>query len=737
MLFAFVTIFCSLLFLEAAFLPAQRLYAVYLENTILALFLAALIQFAYLFPTPNPKQSIEARIALALALAYAGWEAGVAIWRFDLLLQNQTVEYRRFYLDYFIVAEIVWTIVIFTRSARRNKGNQTLRGFSLILLIPLWLAILDNLKTPMAFFQINMSIGVLLTVLLFAYRYASSLPEATSFMVKISGAFLTSLLAVMGIISWMITPSYASKFSPNLPDHRSLLFFPNEEGAYDVHEVPFQFENDIGVKIDEEEVKYDYSLFGKTYDRLFVRRDGIINFGERCASKDVQYNLGAPAAIFPLLMHYEPSTNDSGGFFINHLDGRLIITYWQVPTYQDPNQKATIQTILYDDGSFIVTYNGLPQMEFPINGDPGDNFWLIGVKPELASPIIADFSQSGVIVPVNGAVQDEYLHFRRYIHELMSPLALVIIVSSLVLIVVLPILLNRTLAQPLNDLLLGVRSIKPEKRSLNLPVRANDEIGFLTASFNDLTNELDSLISSLESRVAARTSELMSANEELQLVHEQVIVQQRAMAKLEERQRLARDLHDSVNQSLHSLVLFSETLNSTFEKDRIDRARQVADRIQESARQALKETRLMLYELRPSETGGMFDLIRELNARLSMVERRAGVEAQIVQEGSLKYCPEEWEENLFWIAIEALNNALKHAQAQSVKIILRSFPERFDLEIIDTGRGFDLTHFYAGGMGLKTMRERAELLGGKLDIQSAPGKGTRVYFSKIGGGMNG
>ncbi len=114
--------------------------------------------------------------------------------------------------------------------------------------------------------------------------------------------------------------------------------------------------------------------------------------------------------------------------------------------------------------------------------------------------------------------------------------------------------------------------------------------------------------------------------------------QQRELAKLEERKRMARDLHDSVSQSIHSMVLFSETLAATLEKGNYDRALQISDRIQESARQSHKETRLLLYELQFEGPNKQVNLIQDLKERLARVERHTGVKAEIIQEGILGKC---------------------------------------------------------------------------------------------------
>ena len=130
-------------------------------------------------------------------------------------------------------------------------------------------------------------------------------------------------------------------------------------------------------------------------------------------------------------------------------------------------------------------------------------------------------------------------------------------------------------------------------------------------------------------------------DQKLEEAQEQLKEQQRELVKVEERQRMARDLHDSVNQSIHSMVLFSETLAATLEKKNLARAQYIVGRLQESARQSLKETRLMLYQLQAEGPERSVNLIQDLEERLAMVERHAGVSTQFIQKGSLKHCPVE------------------------------------------------------------------------------------------------
>lgn len=226
-----------------------------------------------------------------------------------------------------------------------------------------------------------------------------------------------------------------------------------------------------------------------------------------------------------------------------------------------------------------------------------------------------------------------------------------------------------------------------------------------------------------------RFLEIQDLHRNLQEAQEQLVEQQRALATVEERQRLGRDMHDSVNQSIHSLMLFSETLIALLKRDQTEKAIDVAERIHESGKQALKEIRLLLYETQSVLGNGNADLVSALENRLDMVERRVGIKAEIICESaSMDYCPSEWKENLYWIIMEALNNSLKHAKARGVKVIVCCTEKHLRVEVKDDGIGFDTSHVRSGGFGMRTMRERSEILGGELGVQSSLGNGTCVSF---------
>ncbi len=201
------------------------------------------------------------------------------------------------------------------------------------------------------------------------------------------------------------------------------------------------------------------------------------------------------------------------------------------------------------------------------------------------------------------------------------------------------------------------------------------------------------------------------------------------MAVLAERQRLARDLHDSVTQSLYSLTLFSRAGREAAVDGDALRLQESLASLERTTLHALREMRLLLYELRPADLE-QEGLQRALELRLNTVERRAGLRLNVQMDPALAL-PPRCETDIYHIVIEALNNVIKHAAAGHVTLQLcckagaRGHKTRLQLVVADDGCGFDPAQ-NTGGLGLSNMRERVARLHGQIAITSAPGAGTRV-----------
>jgi two-component system nitrate/nitrite sensor histidine kinase NarX len=202
----------------------------------------------------------------------------------------------------------------------------------------------------------------------------------------------------------------------------------------------------------------------------------------------------------------------------------------------------------------------------------------------------------------------------------------------------------------------------------------------------------------------------------------------KTLAALEERQRLARNLHDAVNQSLFSAGLIAEVLPRLWNQDQ-DLLRQSLEDLRRLTRAAQAEMRALLAELLPSTLtdSDLGDLLRLLGNALS---GRINIPVDVTVDGEY-VLPTEVQIAFYRVCQEALNNIAKHARASQVKINLKHEEGIIELRIHDDGQGFDPNQIFSGHYGLRMMHERSEAVGAQLSITSRPGDGTELTISWI------
>jgi signal transduction histidine kinase len=218
-------------------------------------------------------------------------------------------------------------------------------------------------------------------------------------------------------------------------------------------------------------------------------------------------------------------------------------------------------------------------------------------------------------------------------------------------------------------------------------------------------------------------------------IHNTMMVDKnQVIAILEERNRMARELHDSILQLLYSQIMYADASSTYVSSGRAEKAVEYINQLQESASQAVKEMRLMIYELRPSmlQSEGLWGAIRH---RLETVEQRSGIEVQLSGDPNLKI-PGSVEKELYLIAQETLNNVLKHSHAKSVKVSLTQENGMIRFTIVDDGKGFNPLAARAG-LGLTNIKEHAQNAGGTITIDSKPGTGAQITISIPGGSHGG
>jgi len=224
------------------------------------------------------------------------------------------------------------------------------------------------------------------------------------------------------------------------------------------------------------------------------------------------------------------------------------------------------------------------------------------------------------------------------------------------------------------------------------------------------------------------TLEAFSSHAAIAIANARLLRQAGAAAALEERNRLARDLHDAVTQTLFSVSLIAEALPALWQKEPAA-AMPYLQKLNRLARSALAEMRNLLLELRPSALAetSFTQLLTNLKDAYS-----GGFNIPL-QVDSRDHCehdlPYEIKIAFYRVAQEALNNLSRHSNAQNALIRFTYEKCGATLIIRDDGRGFDPRQPSSGRMGLKTMRERAEAVGADLEVTSQPGLGTTITLT--------
>lgn len=208
----------------------------------------------------------------------------------------------------------------------------------------------------------------------------------------------------------------------------------------------------------------------------------------------------------------------------------------------------------------------------------------------------------------------------------------------------------------------------------------------------------------------------------------------RAMFQIveDERMRIARDVHDGPAQLLANLVLKAEIVERVFDLDREAAMAELAD-FKATVRVALEETRKLIFDLRPMTLDDL-GLVPTVRKFVVDFERNSGIRTRLNVVGAERRLPRDVEGTLFRIVQEALTNARRHSGADAIEVTIMITPQRVVASVRDNGRGFDVAEAQARAersrrLGLVSMRERAGLENGVLDITSVPGHGTQVRVS--------
>jgi signal transduction histidine kinase len=253
------------------------------------------------------------------------------------------------------------------------------------------------------------------------------------------------------------------------------------------------------------------------------------------------------------------------------------------------------------------------------------------------------------------------------------------------------------------------------RSELAVPIKIGDRLAGILDIEEDHENAFDDL--------DVFTAQTLADQLAIAIENARLYSQAQELAKMEERQRLARDLHDAVSQTLFSASLIAEVLPRLWERSPEEGLRRLEE-IRQLTRGALAEMRSLLLELRPAALvdAEPSELLRQL---AESITGRARIPVAVEVDGICIESP-ELKVALYRIAQEALNNVAKHSGATQAKVSLHCGTDKIELIVSDNGRGFEMNASKPNSFGLGIMRERAKAIGASLNIVSTPLKGTTV-----------
>ena len=537
--------FASTSFAESIAPPFWRFQIfVWQPITILAA-LIALLQFVYYFPTFTPAYKNEAKLVLIISILIFLLSVLRAIYRL-IQIEYNILEDSDSVIDISPIAiGLLWSIIVLLRRTihfhkseinadtgsitthfialyhPQGKSAQATRAYALSLSIPLWVTVvlliedIWSLEFAEAFltkitgfswqgyldFAI-LFVGLLAFSLSFLITYLNHSPDPSSFMAKIVGISLGTVLLIMGIVGLNLAFLFPNSYQNEaLLVNQSIRFEPAQAGGYYIEAIPFSFDTDLGQPINLThnsavlELPFTFAFYDHAWQEIHIHEDGAIAFGQAFNPGLFRFKINSVPAIVPLIFKLSPDTFGDNQLFYKGTAEQMIITWHKLRESGDSLQNEnTFQLTLYATGAFDITYKELHAHEIYYD-DNHRRAHLIGVLSG-DSTLLPEQIRFGESLPYHaihsgGIIEDYYADFRQALHTQLSPLAFMIIISSLFILIGFPRFFHINLVKPMNALVMGITEINHGNLESRVAVSYNDEIGFMASSFNQMVESLN------------------------------------------------------------------------------------------------------------------------------------------------------------------------------------------------------------------------------------------------------
>lgn len=529
--FIFLTGFFVATFFTTCIYAPWGIYFVTAQYGLLLISVTLFVQFMY--HLPKKVYHVESKTTFMLGGFISFATIAYLVWK---LIENQAyLPFEHLLTNGIILFGFLWIIIVGVRHALRlphisdeefaeltgepHKTKKQLSKESWQVSTLFIVGVLPTLSNLLYYGSIISQTSYLLVantiylifLFLFILAYFEISPEPSSLSKKMVGISLTTMLAALSIVGSITMLNYSTAFhsKKEVKDTQTIAFIPIKGNQYRIEEKKFTFDSQLGFNLRLKDansarinLNFEFPFAGKVWHDIFIGSNGIVSFETGISTYNYFEFVRDIPKIAPLYKDLNPEKG--GGVFFKQTEDTMIITWNQVPDFGKKNSN-TVQLTLIKDGSFFFTYLGISQVL------PGYVGIHLGNSSTEVKPIVFSSQLPQTSSNRSSVYEDFYEENRNYIHEGAVVFIVGICILTLFILIIFPLFFRSTVTRPLKDLLTAVRRVDEGDLTVSVQFKSEDEIGFITRSFNEMVKSIrDGKQSEILRLQAEKEEEIMS-----------------------------------------------------------------------------------------------------------------------------------------------------------------------------------------------------------------------------------